>query len=101
MLCELLDRKVVSYSHQPPTLRCDNSLAGGGIYSFVILIIYWLVSTWGCYGSCVSIGSGLLFSILLFCRIMDIAYCMGMTLISSYLYLMLSLGILMLSQYFP
>ena len=52
------------------------------------------MGTWGCYGSCVSIGSGSLFSILLLCRIMDIAYCMAMTLISSNVYLMLSLGIL-------
>ena len=41
-----------------------------------------------------SLGSGLLFSILLLCRIMDIAYCMATTLISSNVYLMFSLGIL-------
>ena len=40
------------------------------------------------------IGSGSLFSILFLCRIMGIAYCMVMTLISSNVYLMLSLGIL-------
>ena len=49
---------------------------------------------WGCYGSCVSIGSGSLFSILLLCRIMNIACCMAMTLIASNVYLMLSLRIL-------
>ena len=41
-----------------------------------------------------SIGSSSLFSILLLHRIMDITYCMAMTLISSNAYLMLSLGIL-------
>ena len=41
-----------------------------------------------------SIGVGLLFSILLLCRIMNITYCMAMTLISSNVCLMLSLGIL-------
>ena len=49
-----------------PTVRYDNSLVNGGIYSFVILIIYLLVGTWGCYGGCVFVGSGSLFSIL-FC----------------------------------
>ena len=39
-------------------------------------------------------GGGSLFSIILLCRIMDIAYCMMMTLISSNVYLRLSLGIL-------
>ena len=39
-------------------------------------------------------GSGLLFFIVLLCRILDIAYCMVMTLISSNVYLMFSLGIL-------
>ena len=41
-----------------------------------------------------SIGSGSLFSILLLCKIMDIACCMAMTLIASSVYLMLSLRIL-------
>ena len=40
-----------------------------------------------------SIGSGSLFSILLMWRIMDIAYCITMVLISSIVSLMLSLGI--------
>ena len=52
------------------------------------------MGAWGCYGGCVSIGSGLLFYIILLCRIMDITYCMAMTLISSSVYLMISLGIL-------
>ena len=38
-----------------------------------------------------TIGSGLLFSFLLLCRIMDIAYCVTMTLIFSCVYLMPSL----------
>ena len=41
-----------------------------------------------------SSGIGLLFSILLLCKIMDIAYCMVMTLIASNVFLMLGLGIL-------
>ena len=41
-----------------------------------------------------SIGSGLLFSILILCKIMDIACCMAMPLIASHVYLMLNLGIL-------
>ena len=41
-----------------------------------------------------SIGSGSLFFILLLCRIMDIAYCMAMTLISLTCILILSLRIL-------
>ena len=41
------------------------------------------------YGSCVSSGIGSLFSILLLCRIMDIAYCIAMTLIASNVFLML------------
>ena len=41
-----------------------------------------------------SIGSGSLFSTLLLCRIIDIAYCMAMMLISSNVYSMLSLGTL-------
>jgi hypothetical protein len=49
-----------------PTVSWDIPLANVGIYAFVILIIYWLVGTWGCYGSCVSIGSGSLFSISFF-----------------------------------
>ena len=77
-----------------PTVSCGTSLANFGIYSFVILIIYWLVDSWGCYGSCVSIGSGTLFSILLLCRIMDITCCMAMALIASNVYFILSLGIL-------
>ena len=40
------------------------------------------------------VGSGSLFSILLWCRIMDIAYCMAITLISSSVCLMFILGIL-------
>ena len=40
------------------------------------------------------VGSGSLFSILLLCRIMDIAYCVAITLISSNVCLMLILGIL-------
>ena len=50
-------------------MSCDNSLASASINSFVILIIYWLVDTWGCYGGCVFIGSASLFFILLLCRI--------------------------------
>ena len=57
-----------------PTISCDNSLASVGIYSFIILIIYWLVGIQGCYDGCVSICTGSLFSILLLCRIMDILY---------------------------
>ena len=49
---------------------------------------------WGCYGSCVFIGSGSLFSILHLCRTMDIAYRMAITLTASNVYLMLNLGIL-------
>ena len=49
---------------------------------------------WGCYGSCVSLGSGSLFSILFLCRIMDIACCMVMILIASNVNLILSLGTL-------
>jgi hypothetical protein len=41
----------------------------------------------------VSVGSGSLFSILLLCRIMDIAYCMAITLISSNVCLMFIIGI--------
>ena len=41
-----------------------------------------------------SIGNSLLFSTLLLLSIMDKTYCMAMTLISSNVYLMLSLGIL-------
>ena len=48
----------------------------------------------GCYGSCVFIGNGSLFSIFLLCRIMDMAYWMAMMLISSNVYLMLTLRIL-------
>ena len=99
LLCELFGRKVCPPT---PTLSCDNYLASVGIYSFVMLITYWLVGTWGCCGIFVSIGSGLLFSILILCRIIYIAYCMAMTLISSNVYLMLSLGILnVLSIYCP
>ena len=39
-------------------------------------------------------GSGSLFSIILLYRIMDISYCMAMTLIASNVFLMLCLGIL-------
>jgi hypothetical protein len=42
----------------------------------------------------VFVGSGSLFSILLLCRIMDIAYSMAITLISSNVCLMFILGIL-------
>ena len=91
MLCELLFKKA---SPPTPTISCDNSLANVGINYFVVLIIYCLVSTWGCYGSFLSIGRGSLFSILLSCRIMNMAYCIAMTLISSNVYMMLSLGIL-------
>ena len=83
-----------------PTLSYDNSLANVGICSFVILIIYWLVDTWGCYGGCVSIGSASLFYVLILCRIMDIAYCMAMTLTSSNVYLILSLKILHVASIF-
>ena len=41
-----------------------------------------------------SSGIGSLFSILLLCRIMDIAYCIAMTLIASNVFLMLCLGVL-------
>ena len=41
-----------------------------------------------------SVGSGSLLSILRLCRIMDIAYCMAITLISSNVCLMFILGIL-------
>ena len=91
MLCKLLGIKVCPPT---PTLICDNTLANVGIYPFGMLITYWLVGTWGCYGICVSIGSGSLFFILLLCRIMDIVYYTAMTLISSNVVLMLSLGIL-------
>ena len=48
-----------------------------------------------------SVGSGSLFSILLLCRIMDIAYCMAITLISSNVCLMFILGILnIVSKFF-
>ena len=91
LLCALFGKKLWPLA---PTVSYDNSLASVGIYSTIILITYWLVGTWGCYGGRVFIGSGSLFSILLLCRIMDITYCMAMTLISSNVYLMLSLGIL-------
>ena len=91
LLCGLLGRIVWPPT---PTVSCEHSLANVGIYSIVVLIVYWLVGTWGCYGGCVSIGSGSLFSILFLCIIMDIAYYMAMTLISSNVYLMLSLWIL-------
>ena len=56
------------------------------------IFIHWLASVFGnSYGSCVSSGIGSLFSILLLCRIMDIAYCMAMTLIASNVFLMLCL----------
>ena len=45
-----------------------------------------------------SIGSGSFFSILLLCKIIDIAYCMAMTLISSNVCLILNLGILNVSS---
>ena len=41
-----------------------------------------------------SVGSGSLLSILLLCRIIDIAYCMAIMLISSNVCLMFILGIL-------
>ena len=41
-----------------------------------------------------SSGIGSLFSILLLCKIMDMAYCIAMTLIASNVFLMLCLGIL-------
>ena len=71
LLCELLGKIVWLPT---PTVSCDKFLASVGIYSFVIVLVYWLVDAWGCYGDCVSIGSGSFFSILLLCRIMDIAY---------------------------
>ena len=75
-------------------MGCNNSLALVGIYYFLlILIIYFLVGIWGCYVSCVFVGSGSMFSILLLCRIMDMACCMAMTLIFSNVCLMLILGI--------
>ena len=46
------------------------------------------------------VGSGSLFSILLLCRIMDIAYCMAITLISSNVCLMFILGILNIASIF-
>ena len=66
LLCKLLSRIVWP---QAPTVSSDNSLANVGIYSFVIMFVYWLVDAWGCYGGFISIGSGSLFSILLLCRI--------------------------------
>ena len=61
----------------------------------MISFIHWLASVFeNSYGSCVSSGIGSLFSILLLCKIMDIAYCMAMTLIASNVFLMLCLGIL-------
>ena len=48
-----------------------------------------------------SVGSGSLYSIIYLCRIMDMAYCMAMTLISSNVCLMFILGILnMISIFF-
>ena len=79
------------YSNQ---LGWSGSLAVVGIYFLFILIINLLAGIWGYYGSCVSVGSGSLFSILLLCRIMDIAYCMAITLISSNVCLMFILVIL-------
>ena len=52
------------------------------------------MGVWGYYVGCVSVGSGPLFFILRLCRIMDMAYCMAMTLISSNVCLMFILGIL-------
>jgi hypothetical protein len=48
----------------------------------------------GFYGGCVFVGNGSLFFILLLCRIMDIAYCMAIILISSNVCLMFILKIL-------
>ena len=47
-----------------------------------------------------SVGSGSLFSILLLCRIMDIAYCVAIVLISSNVYLMFIFGILNITSIF-
>ena len=47
-----------------------------------------------------SVGSGSLFSILLLCRIMDIAYCVAIVLISSNVYLMFIFGILNITSMF-
>ena len=59
------------------------------------------MGVWGYYVGCVFVGSGLLFFILRLCRIMDMAYCMAMTLISSNVCLMFIWGILnMISIFF-
>ena len=67
---------------------------------FNLLILSLLVGVWGYYVGCVSIGSDSLFSILLFCRIMDMAYCMAMTLSSSNVCLMFISGILNMNSIF-
>ena len=78
-----------------PTVGCNNSLAFFGIYYYLlILIICFLVGIWGCYVGCVFVGSGSFFSILLLCRIMEMAYFMAITLISSNVCFMFILGIL-------
>ena len=62
------------------------------IVGFLLCHVFYLVvgECFGSfYGSCVPSGIGSLFSILLLCIIMDIAYCMAKTLIASNVFLML------------
>ena len=61
------------------------------MYSFYLLVGECFGSF---YGSCVSSGIGSLFSIFLLCMIMDIAYCLAVTIITSNVLLMLCLGVL-------
>jgi hypothetical protein len=81
LACDVLNMKAWPTT---PILGWNDSLAFVGIESFLfILIVNLLVGIWGYYDGCVFVGSGSLFFILLLCRIMDIAYCMAITLISS------------------
>ena len=72
------------YGSQPLAwVGVTSSLAFVGIWYFIfIMIVNLLAGLWGCYSGCVSVGSGSLFYILFLCRIMDMAYCMAITLIS-------------------
>ena len=59
----------------------------------ILIFIGWWILGVAMVVVCLYISSGSLFSILLLCRLMDIAYYMATTLISSNVYLMLSFGI--------
>ena len=91
VLCDFVGHGSVVMS-----LGWNSSLAFVGIYSSFFhpnyLFSSWCI--WDSYGGCVSVGNGSLFSILLLCRIMDIAYRMAITLIYSHVCLMFILKIL-------